>query len=161
MPEKKSPGEPASKRAATQRLAGKFTEEEQAAMRERAKELKAAARCGKRAGKVDDEQAVLARIADMPASDRALAERLHTIIRACAPTLSPKLWYGMPAYAKDGEVLCFFQSGHKFKTRYATFGFLQEARLDDGSMWPTAFALTALTAADEVRITALLQKAVS
>jgi uncharacterized protein YdhG (YjbR/CyaY superfamily) len=129
-------------------------------MRERANELKAAGRGGKRAGKADDEHAVLAKIAEMSDSDRALAERLHTIIRTCAPALSPKLWYGMPAYAKDGKVLCFFQSGQKFKTRYATFGFLQEAKLDDGTMWPTAFALMALTADDEARITALLKKAV-
>ena len=120
---------------------------------------KAAAR--PRADKADGESAVLAKIAEMPEPDRALGERLHAIIRANAPALSPKLWYGMPAYAKDGKVVCFFQSAQKFNTRYATFGFLHEANLDEGAMWPTAFALKELTAAEEARIAALVKKAVS
>jgi uncharacterized protein YdhG (YjbR/CyaY superfamily) len=138
-----------------------FTEEERDAMRERAQELKAAARRGPGAGKADGENAVLAKIAEMPAPDRAMGERLHAIIKASAPVLSPKLWYGMPAYAKEGKVVCFFQSAQKFKTRYATFGFSDQANLDEGAMWPTAFALKELTAADEARIAALLKKAVS
>ena len=136
-----------------------FTDEERAAMREHAQELKAAARPG--AGKADEESAVLAKIAAMPAPDRSMAERLHAIIKASAPGLSPKLWYGMPAYAKDGSVVCFFQAAQKFKTRYATLGFSDKANLDEGHMWPTAFALKELTAADEARIGALLKKAVS
>ena len=138
-----------------------FTDEERAAMRERAQELKADVRRGPRARKADGESDVLAKIAEMPEPDRAMAERLHAIIKASAPALSPKTWYGMPAYAKDGKVVCFFQSAQKFKTRYATFGFLHEANLDEGAMWPTAFALTELTAADEARIGALVKKAVS
>jgi hypothetical protein len=122
---------------------------------------KVAARPGPRADKADGESAVLAKIAEMPEPDRALGERLHAIIKASAPSLSPKLWYGMPAYAREGKVVCFFQSAHKFKTRYATFGFLHEANLDEGAMWPTAFALKELTAADEARIGALVKKAVS
>jgi uncharacterized protein YdhG (YjbR/CyaY superfamily) len=116
---------------------------------------------GARAKKVDGESAVLAKIAAMPGPDRALGERLHAIIKANAPELSPRLWYGMPAYAKDGKVVCFFQSAQRFKTRYATFGFMHEANLDEGSMWPTAFALKELTAAEEARIGALVKKAVS
>ena len=122
---------------------------------------KAAARPSPRADKKDGESAVLAKIATMPESDRALGERLHAIIKASAPTLAPRLWYGMPAYAKDGKVVCFFQSAQKFKTRYATLGFMHEANLDDGAMWPTAFALTELTPAEEARIAALVKKAVS
>ena len=122
---------------------------------------KAAARPGPRADKADGESAVLATIAAMPGPDRALGERLHAIIKASAPTLSPRLWYGMPAYAKDGKVVCFFQSAAKFKTRYATLGFQHEANLDEGAMWPTAFALKELTAAEEARIGALVKKAVS
>jgi hypothetical protein len=122
---------------------------------------KAAARPGPRAAKADGESAVLATIAAMPAPDRAIGERLHAIIKASAPALSPRLWYGMPAYAKDGKVVCFFQSAQKFKTRYATFGFMHEANLDEGAMWPTAFALKELTAAEEARIAALVKKAVS
>ena len=122
---------------------------------------KAAARPGPRADKADGESAVLATIAAMPESDRALGERLHAIIKASSPALSPRLWYGMPAYAKDGKVVCFFQSAQKFKTRYATLGFMHEANLDDGAMWPTAFALKELTAAAEARIAALVKKAVS
>jgi hypothetical protein len=130
-----------------------FTDEERGAMKERAKELKA--------DKADGESAVLAKIAEMPEPDRAMGERLHAIITASAPTLSPKTWYGQPAYAKDGKVVCFFQGAHKFNSRYATFGFNDAANLDDGTMWPVAFALTELTPADEARIAALVKKAVS
>jgi uncharacterized protein YdhG (YjbR/CyaY superfamily) len=137
-----------------------FTAEERAAMRERAKEVKAASRRGPRATKADGESDVLAKIAELPAPDRALAERLHAIIKASAPALAPKLWYGMPAYARDGKIVCFFQAAQKFNTRYATFGFNDIAHLDDGAMWPTAFALTELTAADEARIGALVKQAV-
>src|SRR5438067_2231000 len=128
-----------------------FTNEERAAMKERARELKAAARRGPPAKKAEGESEVLAKIAEMPKSDRAMAERIHAIIKASAPALSPRTWYGMPAYAKDGKVVCFFQSGQKFKTRYATFGFQDKANLDEGAIWPVAFALTKLTAADEAR----------
>jgi uncharacterized protein YdhG (YjbR/CyaY superfamily) len=138
-----------------------WTAEERAAMKERAQEVKAAARRGPRAGKADGERAVLAKIAEMPEPDRAMAERLHAIIKASAPALSPKTWYGMPAYAKDGKVVCYFTPASKFKERYATFGFNAEANLDEGTMWPTSFALTELTAADEARIGALVKKAVS
>jgi uncharacterized protein YdhG (YjbR/CyaY superfamily) len=133
-----------------------FTAEERAAMRERAQETKA-----DRAGKADGESAVLEKIAEMPKPDRAMAERLHAIIKASAPDLSPRTWYGMPAYAKDDKVVCFFRPAHKFKDRYATFGFNDKANLDEGHMWPTAFALKELTAADEKRIGALVKKAVS
>jgi uncharacterized protein YdhG (YjbR/CyaY superfamily) len=122
---------------------------------------KAAARPGRRADKADGESAVLATIAAMPEADRVLGERLHEIIKASAPALLPRLWYGMPAYAKDGKVVCFFQSAAKFKTRYATFGFQHDANLDEGAMWPVAFALKELTAAEEARIAALVKKAVS
>jgi uncharacterized protein YdhG (YjbR/CyaY superfamily) len=132
-----------------------FTDEERGAMKERVKELKA------RADKADGESAVLAKIAEMRAPDRALGERLHAIIKASAPALSPKTWYGMPAYTKDGKVVCFFQSAQKFGTRYATFGFSDAANLDEGALWPVAFALTKLTAAEEARIGALVKKAVS
>ena len=149
---------PAAKKPA-KRTAGKssktFTAEERAAMRERARELKAAA------GRADGEADVLAKIAEMQESDRAIAERLHAIVKATAPGLSPRTWYGMPAYSKDDKVVCFFQSGQKFKTRYATFGFSDKAHLDDGSMWPTSFALKELTAAEEARIIALLKTAVA
>ena len=138
-----------------------FTDEERGAMKERVQELKAAARRGPRVDKADGERAVLAKIAEMPQPDRTMAERLHAIIKASAPVLSPRTWYGMPAYAKDGNVVCFFQSAQKFKTRYATFGFSDKANLDEGKMWPTAFALTELTADDEARIGALVKKAVS
>ncbi len=138
-----------------------FTAEERAAMKERAQELKAEARRGPRADKADGERDVLAKIAEMPEPDRALAERLHALIKASAPALSPKTWYGMPAYAKDGKVVCFFQSAQKYNSRYSTFGFQDAANLDDGAMWPTAFALTELTAADEARIGALVKQAVS
>src|SRR5215207_9736659 len=138
-----------------------WTDEERAAMKERAQELKAAGRRGPREGKTDGESDVLAKIAEMPEPDRAMGERLHAIIKAGAPALLPRLWYGMPAYAKDGKVVCFFQAADKFKSRYATFGFNDDANLDDGSMWPTSWALTKLTAADEKRIGALVKKAVS
>ena len=139
-----------------------FTDEERAAMKERAQELKASARRGPRAGKADGESDVLAKIAEMPEPDRAMAERLHAIIKASAPDLSPKTWYGMPAYAnKDGKIVCFFQSAAKFNARYATFGFQKAANLDEGTMWPTSWALTELTAADEKRIAALVKRAVS
>ncbi|MFG2983073.1 iron chaperone [Streptomyces sp. NPDC048258] len=138
-----------------------FTDEERGAMKERAKELKSSTRRSPRAAKADAESEVLAKIAEMPEADRVLAERIHAIVKAAAPALSPKLWYGMPAYAKDGKVVCFFQSAQKFKTRYATLGFSDLAHLDEGAMWPTAYALTVLTAADEERIGALVEKAVS
>jgi uncharacterized protein YdhG (YjbR/CyaY superfamily) len=157
-PARKATPKSAENSAATGKAAKGFTEEERAAMRERAQELKAAR---SRAGAENDESAVLAKIAEMPALDRAMAERLHAIIKASAPSLSPKLWYGMPAYAKDGNVICFFQNAQKFKTRYATLGFSDKATLDEGDMWPTSFALKELTAADEARIGALAKKAVS
>jgi uncharacterized protein YdhG (YjbR/CyaY superfamily) len=138
-----------------------FTDEERVAMRERLQELKADARGGHRADEADGERAVLTRIAALPEPDRAMGERLHAIIKANAPALSPKTWYGMPAYAKDGNVVCFFQSAQKFKTRYATLGFSDKANLDEGHMWPTAFALRELTVAEEASIGALVKKAVS
>jgi uncharacterized protein YdhG (YjbR/CyaY superfamily) len=138
-----------------------FTDEERAAMKEHAQELKTAARRGPRAAGADGESDVLEKIAELPEPDRALAERLHAVIKASAPALSPRTWYGMPAYAKDGKVVCFFQSAQKFKTRYATLGFSDKANLDEGAMWPTSYALTELTAADEARIGALVKKAVS
>jgi len=138
----------------SRKASGGFTDEERAAMRERVKEMK-------RAGTEDLESEVLAKIAAMQASDRAMGQRLHAIIKAAAPVLSPKLWYGMPAYAKDGQVVCFFQDARKFKSRYAMLGFSDKANLDEGQMWPTYFALKDLTAADEARITALVKKAVS
>jgi uncharacterized protein YdhG (YjbR/CyaY superfamily) len=132
-----------------------FTDDERAAMKERVQELKAAT------DKADGESAVLAKLAELPEPDRAMGKRLHAIIKASAPALSPKLWYGMPAYAKDGKVVCFFQSAQKFKTRYATFGFNDTANLDEGALWPVAFALKELTPAEEARISALVKKAVS
>src|SRR5437870_8927288 len=145
----------------TRKSAKGFTDEERAAMKERVQELKAEARRGPRAKQADGESDVLAKIAEMRKPDRAMAERLHAIIKASAPALSPRTWYGMPAYAKDGNVVCFVQSAHKFKARYATFGFSDKANLDDGTVWPVAFALKELTAADEARIGALVKKAVS
>jgi len=136
-----------------------FTDEERAAMKERAKELKAEARANKK--RAEGESVVLAKIAEMPEPDRAMAKRLHAIIKASAPALSPKTWYGMPAYAKDGKVVCFFQSAQKFNTRYATLGFSDTAELDEGAMWPTTFALKELTATEEARISALVKRAVS
>jgi uncharacterized protein YdhG (YjbR/CyaY superfamily) len=138
-----------------------FTAEERAAMKEHARELKSAARRGPRASGADGESDVLEKIAEMQQPDRDMAERIHAIVKASAPDLSPRTWYGMPAYAKDGKVLCFFQPARKFKSRYATFGFNDTANLDDGTMWPTSYALTELTAADEARIGALVEKAAS
>jgi uncharacterized protein YdhG (YjbR/CyaY superfamily) len=139
-----------------------FTDEERAAMKERAQELKAQARRGPRADKADGESDVLAKIAEMPQPERAMAERLHEIVKASAPALSPKTWYGMPAYAnKDGKVLCFFQSAQKFNARYATFGFSDKANLDEGAMWATSFALKEFTATEEAKISALVKRAVS
>jgi uncharacterized protein YdhG (YjbR/CyaY superfamily) len=143
---------------ATDKTSKVFTDEERDAIKNRAQEVKAAARRGAEA---DEEGAQLAKIAEMAGSDRAMAERLHALIKASAPSLSPKLWYGMPAYAKDGKIVCFFQPAQKFKTRYATLGFNDAAHLDEGAMWPVAYALKELTAADEARIGALVKKAVS
>jgi uncharacterized protein YdhG (YjbR/CyaY superfamily) len=156
-PAKKGPQKSAKSTTTTNKTSEGFTAEERAAMKERAQEMKAAAR----RGKADGESDVLAKIAEMPEPDRAMAERLHAIIKASAPALSPKTWYGMPAYAKDGKVVCFFQSAHKFNSRYATFGFSDEANLDEGHLWPVSFALKELTAAEEARIGALVRKAVS
>jgi uncharacterized protein YdhG (YjbR/CyaY superfamily) len=161
MSPKKETRKSAKSATVTGKVVKGFTDEERAAMRERAQELKADARRGPRAKKADGESDVLAKIAQMPDPDRAMAERLHAIIKASAPALSPRTWYGMPAYARDGNVVCFFQSGQKFKTRYATFGFSDKANLDQGTVWPVAFALKALTAADEASIGALVKKAVS
>ncbi len=144
-----------AKSAATKKRYDGFTAEEKAAMQDRVQEMKVAAQ------KADGESEVLAKIAALPATDRDKAKRLHAIIKASAPALSPKTWYGMPAYAKDGKIVCFFQSAQKFKTRYATLGFNDAARLDEGNMWPTAFALMKLTPADEARIGALVKKAAS
>jgi uncharacterized protein YdhG (YjbR/CyaY superfamily) len=155
MSARKATQKSAKSTTATNKKSKGFTDEERAAMKERAQELKAEAR------KADGESALLAKIAEMPEPDRALAERLHVIIKASAPGLSPKTWYGMPAYAKDGKVVCFFQSADKFKSRYATLGFSDGANLDEGAMWPTSFALKELSAAEEARISALVKKAVS
>jgi uncharacterized protein YdhG (YjbR/CyaY superfamily) len=153
------PKKSAKSTTATGKTYDGFTDEERGAMKERAKELKAEARADK--DRAEGERAVLAKIAEMPEPDRVLAERLHAIVKASAPALSPKTWYGMPAYAKDGKIVCYFTSADKFKSRYATFGFNDAANLDDGTMWPTSFGLTELTAADEARIGALVKKAVS
>ncbi len=161
MSQKKDTQKSAKSTAATDKKLKGFTDEERAAMKERVQEWKAEARGGPRADKADGESAVLAKIATMREPDRAMAKRLHAIVKASAPTLSPRTWYGMPAYAKDGKVVCFFQDAQKFKTRYATFGFSDEANLDEGAMWPVAFALKELTAAEEARINALVKKAVS
>jgi uncharacterized protein YdhG (YjbR/CyaY superfamily) len=162
MSPKKDTRRSAGRTTAINEKSGGFTDEERAAMKERLQELKAEARRGSRAkeGKADGESDVLAKIAEMPAADRAMATRLHAIIKANAPALAPKTWYGMPAYAKGGQVVCYFQSAHKFKSRYATFGFSDKASLDEGAMWPTAFALKALTAAEEARIIALVKRAI-
>ncbi len=148
-----------SAKKGSQTSAEGFTDEERAAMKERARELKAEARANK--NKADGERDVLAKIAEMPEPDRAMAERVHAIVKASAPALSPRTWYGMPAYAKDGKIVCFFQSADKFKARYATFGFNDTANLDDGDMWPTSFALKALTAREEAKLGALVKKAVT
>jgi hypothetical protein len=159
MAERKSGTKATQKSAKSTTAIGKrfkgFTDEERGAMKDRVQEMKAAT------DKADGESAVLAKIAELPGPDRALGKRLHAIIKASAPALSPKLWYGMPAYAKDGKIVCHFQSAQKFKTRYATLGFSDAANLDEGALWPVAFALTQLTAADEARIGALVKKAVS
>jgi uncharacterized protein YdhG (YjbR/CyaY superfamily) len=139
----------------------RWTDEERAAMKDRAQEVRAAKRRGARAGKADGERDVLAKIAEMPEPDRVMGERIHAVIKASAPELSPRLWYGMPAYTKDGKVVCFFQAAQKFNSRSATFGFNEAANLDEGTMWPTSFALTELTAADEARIGALVKRAVT
>jgi uncharacterized protein YdhG (YjbR/CyaY superfamily) len=161
MSAKKATRKSAKSATASGKKSKGFTDEERSAMKERAKELKAEARRGSRADKADGESAVLEKIAEMPEPDRAMAKRLHVIVKASAPALSPKTWYGMPAYAKDGKVVCYFQSAHKFKSRYATFGFNDEAKLDEGAMWPTSFALKELTAGEEARIAELVKKAVS
>lgn len=153
MAEKRPAAKSTKRTAAAGRSTTGFTAEERAAMRERARELKAATAAA------EGESEVLAKIAELSGRDRALAKRVHEIVRANAPSLAPKLWYGMPAYAKDGKVVCFFQAADKFKTRYATLGFNDAARLDDGRLWPTAFALTELTAAEEAKIAALVKKA--
>jgi uncharacterized protein YdhG (YjbR/CyaY superfamily) len=151
---------PARRTTRTARSASTLTKEELAALKETVKERRTEARRGPRGAKADGEADVLAKIAEMPKSDRVLAERLHAIVRASAPDLSPKTWYGMPAYAnKDGKIVCFFTPGEKFKERYATFGFQPTANLDAGTMWPTSWALTKLTAADEKKIAALVKKA--
>ena len=155
----KEPKDTAQNRTASAETAAGFSDEERAAMKERTKELKAEARASK--SRADGERAALVKIAEMPGPDRAIAERLHAILTASASALSPKTWYGMPAYAKDGKVVCFFQSAQKFKTRYATLGFSDTANLDDGTLWPVAFALKELTATEEARISALVKKAVS
>ena len=161
MSAKKETRKSAKSAAATNKKSKGFTDEERAAMKERAQELKAEARRGPRAHQADGESDVLAKIAEMPEPDRAMANRLHALIKVSAPALSPKTWYGMPAYAKDGKVVCFFQGAQKFKSRYATFGFSDAANLDEGAMWPTSFALKELTAAEETRISALVKKALS
>jgi uncharacterized protein YdhG (YjbR/CyaY superfamily) len=154
-PAKKGTQKSAKSTTARGKASKGFSAEERAAMKERAQELKA------EANKADGEAALLAKIAEMQGPDRAMAKRLHAIIKASAPALSPKTWYGMPAYANDGKVVCYFQSAQKFNSRYATFGFSDEASLDEGAMWPTSFALKELTAAEEERISALVKKAVS
>jgi uncharacterized protein YdhG (YjbR/CyaY superfamily) len=156
MSAKKTTQKSAKRTAASNKKSTGFTAEERAAMKERAQELKAEAR------KADGESALLTKIAEMPKADRAIGKRLHEIVKTGAPALSPKTWYGMPAYAnKDGKVVCFFQSAHKFKSRYATLGFTDEANLDEGAMWPTYFALKELTAAEEAKVVRLVKKAVS
>ena len=154
MTQKKPAKKGAKKPAATSKSSKIFSDEEKAAMRERAREQKAA-------GKEDGEKAVIAKIAAMTEPDRSMGKRIHAIVRAAAPELEPRLWYGMPAYSKDGDVVCFFQDAKKFKARYATLGFSDKAKLDDGQMWPTSFALRELTGADEARISTLVKKAVS
>jgi uncharacterized protein YdhG (YjbR/CyaY superfamily) len=153
---------PAKSSTATGETYDGFTDEERAAMKERAKELKADGRRRSRGAKADGESDVLAKIAEMPEPDRIIAERIHAVVKASAPALSPRTWYGMPAYAnQEGKVVCFFTPASKFKSRYATFGFEEAANLDEGTMWPTSFALTKLTAGDEERIGALVKKAAS
>jgi uncharacterized protein YdhG (YjbR/CyaY superfamily) len=158
-PAKKAPQKSAKRPTATSKTSKGFTEDERAAMKARARELKAEERASK--NRAEGERDLLAAIAAMKGSDRVLAERLHAIVEATAPALWPKTWYGMPAYTKDGKVVCFFKSAAKFDSRYATFGFEEAANLDEGAMWPTSFALKELTAADEKKIAALVKKAVS
>ena len=161
MSPKRETQKSAKSATATNNKSKGFTDEERAAMKERTQELKAEARRARHADEADGESDVLAKIAEMPEPDRAMAKRLHAIIKASAPALSPKTWYGMPAYAnKDGKVVCFFQSAQKFNARYATFGFNDTANLDEGAMWPTSFALKELTATEEAKISALVKKAV-
>ena len=160
MSPKKAPRKSSRRSTPVNKESSGFTDEERAAMKERARELKAEGRRG-RASKAAGESDVLAKIAEMQGPDRAMANRIHEIIKASAPVLSPRTWYGMPAYAKDGKVVCFFQSAQKFKSRYATFGFSDEANLDEGAMWPTSFALKKLTTTEETRIRALVKKAVN
>jgi uncharacterized protein YdhG (YjbR/CyaY superfamily) len=152
---------PAKRTSARAKTYEGFTDEERGAMKERAEEMKVAARRGPRADEADGESEVLAKIAEMTEPDRTIAQRLHAIVKADAPTLSPRLWYGMPAYAKNGKVVCFFQTRYKFKTRYATLGFNDPANLDEDTMWPTAFALMEMTPADEKKVRALVKKAAS
>ncbi|MEP6852880.1 MAG: DUF1801 domain-containing protein [bacterium] len=159
-PAKKGTKQPATRTTGRRKASSTFTDDERAAMKERAQELKDAEPRRSRASKTDGESAVLAKIAEMPEHDRAMAEGLHAIVKATAPDLSPRTWYGMPAYAKDGDVVCFFQSAQKFKSRYATFGFSDKANLDEGGMWPASFALKELTSAEEEQIAALVKKAV-
>ncbi len=159
MTPKKKSLKPAKSASATKKAAKGFSAEELAAMKERVQELKAEVRRNPRSKNADGEADVLAQIAKMTAPDRAMAERIHAIVKASAPTLSPRTWYGMPAYAKDGNVVCFFQTAQKFKTRYATFGFSDKANLDEGNMWPVAFALKVLTADAEARIAKLVKRA--
>ncbi|MGA9533148.1 MAG: hypothetical protein WBR18_10575 [Anaerolineales bacterium] len=159
MSPKKASQKSAKSNTASKKKSKGFTDDERAAMKERAKELKAEGRAKK--GKADGERDVLAKIAEMAEPDRGMAKRLHELITSSVPALSPKTWYGMPAYAKDGKVVCFFQSGQKFKSRYATFGFSDQANLDEGAMWPTSFALKELTASVEKQISALVKQAVS
>jgi uncharacterized protein YdhG (YjbR/CyaY superfamily) len=161
MNPKQAPRKSAKRGAPTGRPAGRFTDEERAAMQERARELKAQSHRGPHAGDADGEREVLAKIAEMPEPDRTMATRLHAIVRAAAPAVSPRTWYGMPAYARDGKVVCFFQSARKFKSRYATFGFSDQAKLDEGAMWPTSFALKELTAAAEAKIGDLVKRAMA
>lgn len=160
-PTKRSKKPARSTKAVGRKKSGGFTEEERAAMKERTRELKAETARGSRSDKADGESEVLAKIAELPEPDRGMARRLHDIIKASAPVLSPKTWYGMPAYARDGKVVCFFQAAQKFKARYATLGFSDEAKLDQGDMWPTSFGLKALSAAEEARIRELVKRAVS
>jgi hypothetical protein len=159
QPEKNGTPESAKSNAKSNKKSGGFTDEERSAMKERAKEMKEEARTSK--NRAEGESDVLAKIAEMPEPERAMAMRLHEIIKASAPVLSPKTWYGMPAYARDGKIVCFFQSAQKFNTRYATLGFNDTAHIDEGAMWPTAYALMELTEAEEARISALVKKAVS
>ena len=156
-----SPQKSAGTSTATRKRSKGFTDEEKAAMKERAQEMKQDARRGKRASQADGDSDVLAKIAEMSDADRQTAERLHAVVKEAAPELVPRTWYGMPAYAKDGDVVCFFQPAQKFKTRYATFGFSDKAQLDDGDLWPNSYALAALTPATEERISALVKQAVS